>query len=271
MSSSRAIFRASRANKVGLSRELDATLKSSHDMRIFGIGFLAECASPAAYTRALSARMSYYSAMEARFDKASPQSPMGALWPRFAPELRQRPALLQDLDTVGVRGADAASHAPSGALAEYVGAIEAASDNALVGHFYTRYFADLFGGSMIGEPTRLAVALPRECAFYRFPPAVEGARGEYVERVYEGINEVGEKMGEVGRAEAVDEARRAFAHNAALVTEVGLPTAILGAARGAVNIAVGYAARGLAPKPLGTVAARMGREVEGAPSRSEKA
>mmetsp|Transcript_11167 Transcript_11167/g.29068 ORF Transcript_11167/g.29068 Transcript_11167/m.29068 type:complete len:279 (-) Transcript_11167:35-871(-) len=266
MSSSRLIFRGSRANKMGLSRELDATLKRSHDMRIFGLGFLAECASMDSYRHALAGRLAVYTTMEARFDMAGARSAIGTLWSRFGPELRQRPALMMDLEAVGVRNVDASAIAAShAAVGKYVHAIEAASDDTLVGHFYCRYFADLFGGSMLNAPTRLGLGLPRDCEFYAFPPAVEDNRAEYIESVYEGINEVGEKMDELTRAAVVEEARTAFAHNAAVVTEPGLPAVVLGAGRGAVNIAFGYACHGLAPRVLATVAARMGRAVDAAP------
>ena len=71
MSSSGAIFRASRANKQGLSKALDGTLRNSHDMRVFGVGMLAEFASKDSYRHFLLQRYHFYTAMERRFDAVS--------------------------------------------------------------------------------------------------------------------------------------------------------------------------------------------------------
>jgi heme oxygenase len=253
-STSRDIFRGSVANKVGLSQRLDALLRNSHDMRLFGVGFLAEVGGQRSYARALAARYHYYAAMEARFDAAAPASAIGQVWPRFEAELRRTDRLAADLRALGTEPALAPRTA---ALDAYVAAIGAASANGLLGHFYCRYFADLFGGSMLGTPTRLALGLADECAAYRFPPRVEADRRAYVESVYVAINDAGEALSEPQRAEVVEEARGAFAHNGELVKERGLP--VLGqAVAGVANLVLGYGRRWmLHAAPLGEIGGRI--------------
>ncbi|KAG8467608.1 hypothetical protein KFE25_006660 [Diacronema lutheri] len=252
-SSSRSIFRGSKANKMGLSLELDALLRNSHDMRVFGLGFLVELSSRAAYARCVAQRLAYYGAMERRFDGCSTGA-ISKVWPLFARDLRRHDRLARDLDAVS-------DVAPSGELSPatraYVRSIEGASPDALLGHFYTRYFADLFGGSMLGTPTELALGLPHKCAAYTFEPHVLRARGDVVERAYEAINECGDAISPQVRREIVDEARAAFAHNARMITERGGLAIGVGAARGVANLVGGYARKRLAPAVLGEIAGRI--------------
>jgi len=108
----------------------------------------------------------------------------------------------------------------------------------LISHFYTRYLADLFGGSMLGFPTRAALNLPADAPrFYRFPASVEERRSEYIEHVYASINAEGKRLDEHTRGLLVEEARAAFAHNAAVYAE--RPYFYLGAAAGGANIVKG--------------------------------
>lgn len=103
----------------------------------------------------------------------------------------------------------------------------------------SRFVADLFGGRMLGTPTRLA--LPdlgnRQPHFYTWDALVERDRHAYIERIYGALNTAGEAMDAPRRARVVDEARLAFRHNAAVYTED--PRLVVGAVRGALRIAVG--------------------------------
>lgn len=252
MSTSSAIFRESAANKRGLSRDLDALLRNSHDMRTFGLGFLVELSSRASYARCVSQRLAYYEAMERRFDESTTGG-ISKVWPLFEKDLRRRDRLSADLEAV----ADVApAGAPSAATQAYVRAINAATPDALVGHFYTRYFADLFGGSMLGTPTQLALDLP-SCAAYQFGPEVMGDRQAVVERAYEAINAVGDELSPEARQQVVDEARAAFAHNANIIKERGALSIGTGAVVGAVNLVAGYGRRRLVPAVLGEITGRI--------------
>ncbi|KAJ1630426.1 hypothetical protein T492DRAFT_1002978 [Pavlovales sp. CCMP2436] len=246
LSSSREIFRGSRANKVGLSSELDKLLFNHHDMRLFGLGFLAEVSSVKSYVHATASRLRYYTAMEARFDCAE-SGAITHVWPLFSAELRRSERLANDLRAVGV---DPAYALRSPALDAYVTTIEKASDDDLVGHLYTRYFADMFGGSMLGHPTKLALGLPMECAAYGFAQHVRANRGEYIESVYAAINAAGETLTEEQRRAVVEESRRAFSHNAELVKERSYAVLLPQAALGVVNLLTGYARHFLLPTQI---------------------
>lgn len=195
----------------------------------------------------------FYAALEEECANQSKESPMGRLW-GACPELHGATQKLEvDLVEVG-RSTDELQ--PSPATAAYVGAIRkaATSDDGLllISHFYTRYLADLFGGSMLGFPTRVALGLaPNSPSFYNFPAAVTERRAEYIEHVYASINEVGANMDQACHARLVTEARLSFGHNASVYKE--RPHFYTGAVRGAAKVATGFishrlgGARGSAP------------------------
>ena len=239
------IFKNSAANKVGLSYALDGAMRNgSHDMRVFGTGTLAALVSRASLAKFLAAHHHFYAELETRLDDAargSDPTPSGALWRRFSAELRRAPSLADD---VSVLLDDSVSeHPPTPAVAAYVGGIaraaerESSSPDApplLIAHFYVRYFADLFGASMLGWPTKRALGLPRVPEFYRHDDAiVSDRRATYVESVYEAINEVGSGLSGEATDEVAEEATRAFALNAAVFRENGGDSSVAAAAGGA--------------------------------------
>ena len=221
------ILKGGSANKRGLARALDTTLKSSHNMKVFGLGTAASMASPERYMRFTASMHAIYAAMESSFD-ASPSPAVAAVWDRFGPELRREPSLAADLEEACSLAA-LPRPTPSPATRAYVEAVEAASradaaddGGRLVGHLYTRYFADLFGGQALAGPYRWALGLgsasPRHYDFGEF-----GAkRRDSIEAIYATINEAGELLARDERREAVVvEARDAFAHNVAVYREEG--------------------------------------------------
>ena len=214
------------------------------DMRVFGTGTLAALVSRASLAKFLAAHHHFYAELETRLDDAargSDPTPSGALWRRFSAELRRAPSLADD---VSVLLDDSVSeHAPTPAVAAYVGGIaraaerESSSPDApplLIAHFYVRYFADLFGASMPGWPTKRALGLPRVPEFYRHDDAiVSDRRATYVESVYEAINEVGSGLSGEATDEVAEEATRASALNAAVFRENGGDSSVAAAAGGA--------------------------------------
>ena len=229
------IFKSSRANKTGLSLALDATLKSSHDMTVFGLGAISEF-TLCKYKHFALQRYHFYTAMEQRFDVSKPGESIYKVWQPLAKELRQSPCLKQDLKVVGIH--DPQTLAPSPCTAAYVTCIEQASSDGLIGHFYCRYFADLFGGSMLGKPTALALHIPSP-SFYSFSNTVTENRAAFIENIYEVINDCGETMDDEGREAVVNETILAFKHNADIVKEQGM--GILPAAVGGLfNVSKGY-------------------------------
>ncbi|KAJ1418809.1 hypothetical protein B484DRAFT_453583 [Ochromonadaceae sp. CCMP2298] len=242
MSSSGAIFRSSVANKKGLSLLLDSTLRRSHDMKVFGIGAVAEFASRESYRHFHSQRFHFYAAMERKFDQevreaaSSTHRGIALVWPHFSADLRQKPSLLEDLAQVGV---PSEAHMPPAtpATAAYILSIEQASPEALIGHFYCRYFADLFGGSMLGSPTALALALPPP-RFYSFPAVKQ--RGAYIESIYERINAAGDLMDPALQQQVALATEAAFAHNAEVIKEIGMLRISLRAVQGLANVSSAY-------------------------------
>ncbi len=229
------IFKTSRANKRGLSLALDATLESSHDMTVFGLGALAEFTLDN-YRHFALQRYHFYSAMENRFDGAS-SGAIATVWKPAAQELRQTNCLLEDLKEVNVL--DPKNTTPSPSTEAYIQSIERASSDTLVAHLYCRYFADLFGGSMLGYPTQLALGVPSP-KFYSFGTAVSGNnRAAFIEGIYEKINAAGDEMDEDTRAAVVEEAVLAFKHNANVIKEkgLGLVPCVVG---GVFNVSKGY-------------------------------
>ncbi|GMI57588.1 hypothetical protein TeGR_g47 [Tetraparma gracilis] len=230
------IFKSSRANKRGLSLLLDRTLKSHHDMKVFGLGALSEFSLPS-YQRFACSRYHFYTALERRFDAAPASSSIHRIWSTYQATLRQSPCLASDLAEVSIPSPSSLPPCPS--TRRYVDDIESSSPDELVGHFYTRYFADLFGGSMLGAPTSLSLGVPPP-SFYSFEGVTKDNRPAYIEGIYERLNESGEAMGEGGREAAVDATRRAFRWNADVIKEAGLLYLSEHAARGIVNVGSGY-------------------------------
>ena len=241
------IFKKSVHNKRGLAQALDVTMRDgSHDMKVFGTGTLAALTSRPAYVSFAASHYHFYREIERRLDDAaSASTPSGQLWQEFASDLRRAPRLEQDLETL--LGTSVAAHPPSPATSRYVDAVADAAARErdgppfLIAHFYCRYLADLFGGSMLGWPTRRALDLPDVPAFYvHDAPAIQDARFEYVERVYEAINRAGSDLDAAGTMAVADEARHAFALNAAVYGEDGRGS-IACAALGGAKVLLGYA------------------------------
>ena len=70
-SSASQIFKSSIANKTGLSKKLDATLKSHHDMKVFGIGFMNSIAGKSNHVAFLASHGYFYEALETSLDSVS--------------------------------------------------------------------------------------------------------------------------------------------------------------------------------------------------------
>lgn len=243
--STAAIFRDSAANKVGLSHALDGTMRSgAHDMKVFGAGTLAALASRANALDFLQGHRHVYCAMERHLDACAPSSATGALWQRVGGALRRGEALESDVVALG----GSLSDAPSPAARSYVNLLAAAAAAPLpllLSHFYVRYFADLFGGSVLGTPTRAALLLPATPRFYVHSPAVTADRRAFIEDLYRALNTAGAGLGENEILAMVAEAEAAFAANvlyreAAPVTGLAglFGMAVVGGARVAGGLAV---------------------------------
>eukprot|EP00546_Thalassionema_frauenfeldii_P000636 CAMPEP_0178935510 /NCGR_PEP_ID=MMETSP0786-20121207/24595_1 /TAXON_ID=186022 /ORGANISM="Thalassionema frauenfeldii, Strain CCMP 1798" /LENGTH=333 /DNA_ID=CAMNT_0020613685 /DNA_START=67 /DNA_END=1069 /DNA_ORIENTATION=+ len=294
-----------------LSQRLDTTLKDSHDMRVFGMGTLASIASRERYVRFTSSLYGIYSTMEqekmleaaeARNTDSNQQegkqagnflsaSPVASFWNKHSTTLRRASYLKKDvmdvckmmktseisIDRQPMLGTDDAIYSP--ATIDYINAIREAGEEdrrqgtgRLLGHAYTRYLADLMGGSVLGTPTRMALRLdedmPTQYSF-NFPASssvfaestnsnndggdqnnnnhgIPMSRKEYVESIYNDLNEAGKLLEKIGDHNAdngslledvVSEAREAFRHNVNVYAEEPI---IFDSVVGLKNIATGW-------------------------------
>ena len=173
------------------------------------------------------------------------------VWKQFASDLRRASLLQNDCYTLSnLLKCDNNLHTFSSASNAYVlrlreaGRIERETGTPLLlGHFYTRYLADLFGGSMIGWPTKLALSLDEVPTFYTHSSNVTMNRPDYVESIYKSLNEAGKDLTTLQQKEIVKEAEIAFQLNAELYKE-GLGGAGIGmyivAVVGGLNVALGF-------------------------------
>ena len=230
----------STANKEGLSRMLDQTLKEgAHDMVTFGLGFFKSVASKEEYIHFTSQAFHFYREMENHLDENAGRVGEN-LWSQF-PHLRRAAKLRSDLMFIS-NGTDNI-RPPSPATTSYCNDIAKAARHEngerMLAHIYVRYFADLFGGRALGYPTRLALGLPpNNPHFYQWDRTVEEDRRAYIEQIYLALNKAGREMTERQREGVVEEARAAFYHNSCIYKE--RPGLISGAVQGAFNVASGF-------------------------------
>lgn len=274
-SESSQILRTIKPNKIpnSLSQRLDTTLKDSHDMKTFGLGTLASMANKERYVRFTKSLYGVYSTMEDELDRCAKtgskvssdesdgadenasrveadndkQSPVAYFWNRHSEILRRSELLQKDILAVSAdeKLGDDASY--SEATLEYMKAIREAGNKdrkdgsgRLLGHAYTRYLADLMGGSVLATPTRLALRLEEGTPVqYSFSFPAENDRKGYVGMIYSDLNESGKLMDDDDSKleEVVEEARLAFRHNIAVYGEEPM---MLDSLRGLKGMASGY-------------------------------
>lgn len=237
------ILKTTKANKIpgSLSLTLDGTLKHAHDLRAFGLGTLASMATLERYKRFTSSMHHVYSTMEDELDKTETEAL--ELWKRHGEVLRRSDALYHDLQDVTTSDELAIMlQQPTPSTQNYVAAIREAGERdrenqgaTLIGHLYCRYFADLFGGSVLASPYNMALGLdsntPRHYVF-----DITNRR-EFIETVYRDINTAGAILPELQKKQVVDEALAAFRHNKQVYTEE--PVSV-DAMKGGINVVVGF-------------------------------
>lgn len=233
------ILKTAKANKISLSKALDATLKKGHDMKTFGLGTLASMASRERYARFTGTMYAVYRTMEEELDaSAAVSKPVATVWDPYGSVLRRSERLHADWLDVHV---SSSSVSPSDltnesiwspATTAYVRSIRKAgqydrehSGGRLLGHLYCRYFADFFGGSVLATPYRVALGLPdatpRHYEFDFNAQASGGNRRALVEGVYSSINEAATHMTMDQEDQVAEEAMRAFQHNVHVYSEDG--------------------------------------------------
>jgi len=249
---SKNIIVTSAANKVpgSLSLGLDGTLKSGHNMRVFATGTAAALANRGRYGRFTRSMHAAYSAMESELDSSSSDGAVAAFWKEYGAVLRREPSLRADLADVNIlvtaeaEGFDEHAEQLSPATYRYVQSIRVAGaadrkdgGARLLGHVYCRYFADLFGGSMLQSPTRWALDLPADTPrHYAFELPIE--RKGFIENIYTSLNVVGESLPTEQFADVVAESTLVFKLNADVYSEEPM---MVDALVGSFNVAKGYA------------------------------
>lgn len=138
------ILKSGAANKRGLSAQLDATLRASHDMKVFGLGTAASMASRPRYARFTHSMHAIYQAMEHGLDSTDSE-PVRHVWKQFGAPLRRSAALAADLEEVFPNFPGAPPSIATRAYVEAIGDAARADSQGggarLLGHFYCRYFA----------------------------------------------------------------------------------------------------------------------------------
>ncbi|GHP12310.1 hypothetical protein PPROV_001103800 [Pycnococcus provasolii] len=268
--SSKSIYRESVENKRLLAWELDGLMRSgaNHDLRVFGVGALAALKSKHAFLGFALDHLHFYERLEQCLEEKKRQHAWAqALVGRNQHEtwLWRSAPLAADVRRLEEQMQLASTPPPSDAARRYADAIERDAQHsdgfALVGHFYTRFLADLFGGTMLGAPTRLALRWPSVPSYYQldFPKP----RRICIEDAYGAINDAFQAVDEDDdmKRVALSGASEAFRHNANVYASVRstseelqapasppeaaaggpFPRApLVGAVQGVLNVAVGY-------------------------------
>jgi heme oxygenase len=270
------ILKTAKANKVSLSKALDGTLKRSHDMKVFGLGTLASMASRERYARFTGTMYAVYRTMEEELDASAVVSkPVATVWNPYGSILRRSERLHKDW--LDVSSSSSSSLSPqdltneslwSPATRAYVRSIREAgrydrdhSGARLLGHLYCRYFADLFGGSVLATPYRVALGLPAGTPrHYQFDFSTllhedenenenEDGSGDgggsnrnrnrraLVEGVYSSINEAAKHLTMDQEDQVAQESLLAFQHNMHVYSEDG--RLYRDSLRGGVNVVTG--------------------------------
>ena len=250
-SESASIFRGMKANKApgSLSLLLDGTLKEGHDMTVFGVGTLATMASRARYGQFLTNFQAIYSTMEEELDAASmpaiKSETIRLVWDPHQGILRRNARLNEDIEEINLL-VDETNNVSrvSPCTLRYIQAIRQAGEadresggGRLLGHLYCRYFADLFGGQMLGRPYELALQLPRSPRHLEFEFST--SRQVYLEQLYTDLNKAGNLLESNQMEQVRKESILAFQHNVHVYSEE--PRMMVDAAKGGLNSFLGWA------------------------------
>jgi len=210
----------SNARLSGLSLMLDDGTRKSHSIAEstqFVTGFFKGLGDRKSFSELVTSLYFIYDAMETAFD-ALEDGPVKQL---DFPELRRLPALQEDMEFFhGPQWRE--SIKPSPATIRYCDQIRrvAAEDPyLLIGHQYSRYVGDLFGGQMMGGMAVKSLGLQEGAgtAFYVFKD-IKNTKA-FIQKWYSTLNDL--DLSEEHKKSIVDEANIVFRLNIDVFEELG--------------------------------------------------
>ena len=203
----------------GLAFMLDNGTRKSHSMAentAFVSGFFKGVSTREAYRNLLTSLYFVYETMETCMDTTT-DTFVKAL---DDPVLRRLPALQQDMDFFhGDEWQNVIR--PSPATRAYVARIKEVAEKQpylLIGHQYSRYLGDLFGGQMMGGMATRSLSLEngKGVAFYQFDD-IDNTK-DYITDWYKRLNNL--NLTEEQKQKIVDEANLVFALNVGIFDEL---------------------------------------------------
>lgn len=208
------------ARQSGLALLLDDGTRKSHSVAEstqFVTGFFKGLGDTKSFSELVTSLYFVYDAMETAFDTLQEEN----VKKMDFPELRRRAAIEEDMEYFhGPSWRD--SIRPSPATIKYCDQIrKVASEDPvlLIGHQYSRYVGDLFGGQMMGGMAVKSLSLQKDgpgTAFYRFREI--GNTKAFIEEWYTTLNSL--DLTQTQKQAIVDEANVVFRLNIELFEEL---------------------------------------------------
>lgn len=200
----------------GLALALDDGTRKVHSVAEntqFVTGFFKGIASVATFAQLTAALFFIYEAMEGALDETKSDNVRALDFP----ELRRLQSLERDMQHFF--GDDwRANVKPSRATLAYVDRIKrVATEDLLIGHLYSRYLGDLFGGQMMSSMASKSLGLQSDgLAFYSFDD-IRDTRS-FIDRWYTSLNDL--DLPRELQQEIVDEANIVFRLNIDIFNEL---------------------------------------------------
>lgn len=213
----------------GLALMMDDGTRKSHSVAEstqFVTGFFKGLGDKNSFAELVTSLYFVYEAMEAAFDATDDESVKQLDFP----ELRRLPALEEDMEYLhGPRWRDTISPSPAAAkYCDQIRRVAAESPYQLIGHQYSRYVGDLFGGQMMGGMAVKSLGLQDGgpgTAFYRFGGI--GDTKAFIQEWYSTLNSL--ELSDAQKRAVVDEANVVFRLNIEVFDELeGNPIAAAG-------------------------------------------
>lgn len=214
------VIQAANPREEGLALLLDEGTRKSHSVAentAFVSGFFKGLSTKESYRKLVTSLYFVYESMEKSLDETSEER-VKAL---DGPELRRLGSLKKDMEYF--YGANWQSQIEmSPATKAYVARIEQVAKKnkpyLLIGHQYSRYLGDLFGGQMMGGMAVRSLDLSNGngVQFYEFEQ-ISNTK-DYITRWYKKLNQL--QLSDTEKQEIVDEANYVFALNIAIFGEL---------------------------------------------------